>query len=79
MSKNKNSIFSFFKNMVLLLSGASLVVFVVSATVVSLFGYSLWSWVNVLRFVLGGFMVITLVMYVALVKILLATGLSRKK
>lgn len=61
MSK-KNGRFSFF-SLVLWYLGLALVIFLISAIISSLFGHSLWSWINVLRFILGGIIAIILCLY----------------
>jgi hypothetical protein len=78
MSGKTNETFRFFKSLILLLSGASLIIFLVAAAVSSLFGYSLWSWVNVLRFVLGGFIVLILIAYFAIIRLLVQSAFKRE-
>ncbi|AEW03103.1 hypothetical protein A4D02_03645 [Niastella koreensis] len=51
------------RTLVLWLLGISLLIFLVVASLSSLFSYSLWSWINVLRFIIGGGIVFLLICY----------------
>jgi len=77
MRGKKNDPLSFYKYMILVLSGASLIIFLVAAVLCSIFGYSLWSWMNILRFILGGFIVFLVIAYFAIIRILVQNVLQK--
>jgi hypothetical protein len=51
------------RTLVLWLLGISLLTFLITASLSSLFSHSLWSWMNVLRFIIGGGIVFLLICY----------------
>lgn len=42
-----------FRNFTLYFTSALLIIYLITAGLLSLFGISIWSWINVLRFILG--------------------------
>ncbi|WP_205508665.1 hypothetical protein [Longitalea arenae] len=77
MRAQKNGTFSFFRGLIGVLAGASLIIFLITATVCSLFGYSLWSWINVLRFIIGGGIAFVGACYFFLIKSLVRSGFKK--
>ncbi|WP_207511851.1 hypothetical protein [Longitalea luteola] len=77
MSEKKNSSFSLLRILILGLAGASVILFVLTATLCSLFGYSLWSWINVLRFIIGGGIAFVACIYFFLVKSMISSGFKK--
>lgn len=71
MKQKKNSGFTYLRNLMLILISISLLVFVITASLSSLFGHSMWSWINVLRFIIGGAIVFTVFCYAFLFKVII--------
>ncbi|OQP50930.1 hypothetical protein A4H97_03650 [Niastella yeongjuensis] len=72
MKEKRKSGFTHLRNLVLVLIGISLFVFLVIATLSLLFGHSMWSWINVLRFIIGGAIVFIVCCYAFLVRLVFA-------
>jgi uncharacterized membrane protein YgaE (UPF0421/DUF939 family) len=77
MSGKKNGTFSFFRSLTLWYLCLSIVIFLISAAISSVFGYSLWSWINVLRFILGGIIAIILCLYFFIFKSMLRSAFKK--
>ena len=74
MSMKTNGAFRSFKALYKAIFGASVIIYVIFfivAAVSSLLGYSLWSWMNVLRFFLGAAIVLILGLYIVVIKSML--------
>ena len=52
-SASKGATIKNFRNFTLFFTGALLIIYLITAGLLSLFGISIWSWLNVLRFILG--------------------------
>jgi hypothetical protein len=57
-----------FRYLTLILTGSFLIIFLLSASLLSVFGISIWSWVNVLRFILGGLIILVVVAFFVIFK-----------
>lgn len=78
MSTNKNAGLTWLlRTLVLWLLGISLLIFLITAALSSLFNHSLWSWLNVLRFLIGGGIVFLLICYGFFFKMILKRGKSK--
>ncbi|THU41426.1 hypothetical protein FAM09_04775 [Niastella caeni] len=60
MNEQRKRTFIFIRDTTLLFIGLCLFAYLVTASLLSLFGYSIWNWINVLRFLLGGSIVLIL-------------------
>jgi hypothetical protein len=67
----KTNVFNHFRKYLKALSAfliVAFVIFFVIASVCALFGHPIWSWMNVLRFFLGGAICIMLVFYFVIIR-----------
>lgn len=77
MKENKAGFAWLLRTVLLALTAISLLLFLITAALSSLFGQSLWSWMNVLRFVLGGGIIFLLVCYGFFLKQILRGGKTK--